>query len=68
MKDSKDKLDDEVAKNSAVLTNESYFDKKIIQILLQNNIKSNRKISVSEIKEISQLLTKEYHDEYEGIS
>ena len=68
MKDSKDKLDDEVAKNSAVLTNESYFDKKAIQILLQNNRKSNRKISVSEIKEISQLLTKEYHDEYEGIS
>lgn len=68
MKNSKSKLDDEVAKNSAVLTNESYFDKKVIQALLQNNRSLESKVTLPEIKEISNLLTKEYHDEYEGIS
>lgn len=68
MKNSKSKLDDEVAKNSAVLTNESYFDKKAIQALLQNNRSLESKVTLPEIKEISNLLTKEYHDEYEGIS
>ncbi|WP_253270204.1 type I restriction enzyme subunit R domain-containing protein [Lactobacillus helveticus] len=68
MKNSKAKLDDEVAKNSAVLTNESYFDKKAIQALLQNNRSLESKVTLPEIKEISNLLTKEYHDEYEGIS
>ena len=68
MKNSKSKLDYEVAKNSAVLTNESYFDKKAIQALLQNNRSLESKVTLPEIKEISNLLTKEYHDEYEGIS
>lgn len=66
MKHSKEDLDNEVAKNGAVLTNESYFDKKVVQTLIQH--KENNKLTVPEIKEISGLLTKEYHDEYEGIS
>lgn len=68
MKSSKDELDDEVAKNRAMLTNKSYFDKKAIQILLQCNRNLENKITLPEIKEISELLTREYHDEYEGIS
>lgn len=68
MKNSKDNLDNEVAKNGAVLTNQSYFDRKAIQTLLKNQNNLTGKIPVSEIKEISDLLTKEYHDEYEGIS
>lgn len=67
MKHSKDELDGEVAKNSAVLTNEAYFDRKAIQTLLQNNKSLENKVNLPEIKEISKLLTKEYHDEYEGI-
>lgn len=67
MKNSKDALDDEVEKNSAVLENTPYFDKKTIQTLLQIQKGSDNKLNPNEIKSISKLLTKEYHDEYEGV-
>ena len=67
MKNSKDALDDEVEKNSAVLENTPYFDKKTIQTLLQIQKGSDNKLNPNEIKSISKLLTKEYRDEYEGV-
>ena len=54
-------------KNSAVLENTPYFDKKTIQTLLQIQKGSDDKLNPNEIKSISKLLTKEYHDEYEGV-
>ena len=68
MKNSKESVDDEVAKNSAVFENESYVEKAIGRILIQNGKNIQEKISLDQIKEISNLLTKEYHREYEGIS
>lgn len=68
MKNSKDKLDEEVAKNSGILTNEPFFDRTVIQALLLNNKNLETKVGMPEIKEISSLLTREYHDEYEGIN
>ncbi len=66
MKKSKDKLDNEIIKNSALVTNTAYFDKKAIQILL--NLGQSKDLSDQEIKDISDNLTKEYHDEYEGVN
>lgn len=68
MKNSKEKLDDVVAKNSAVVANEDYFKERVIETLLQNGENSENKKILPELKEVSDLLTKEYHDEYEGIS
>ena len=68
MRNSKESVDDEVAKNSSVLENESYVEKAIGRILIQNGKNIQEKIPLDQIKEISNLLTKEYHREYEGIS
>lgn len=68
MKTSKESIDDEIAKNSAVLENEPYVKKAILRIIIKQR-KDLQKMDVQpgEIKELSDLLTKEYHDEYEGI-
>lgn len=66
MKDSKNKLDNEIIKNSALVTNTAYFDRKAIQILL--NSSQSKNLSAQEIRDISDNLTKEYHDEYEGVN
>lgn len=68
MRNSKESVGDEVAKNSSVLENESYVEKAIGRILIQNGKNIQEKIPLDQIKEISNLLTKEYHREYEGIS
>lgn len=67
MRDSKESVDNEVAKNSAVLENESYVEKTIGRILIQSGKNAQEKVPFSQIKAISGLLTKEYHEEYEGI-
>lgn len=67
MRDSKESVDNEVAKNSAVLENEPYVKKAISRILIQSGKNNQEKMSLAQIKAISNLLTHEYHDEYEGI-
>ena len=67
MRDSKESVDNEVAKNSAVLENEPYVKKAISRILIQSGKNNQEKMSLAQIKEISNLLTHEYHEEYEGI-
>lgn len=67
MRDSKESVDNEVAKNSAVLENESYVEKTIGRILIQSGKNAQEKVPFSQIKAISGSLTKEYHEEYEGI-
>ena len=67
MRDSKDSVDNEVAKNSAVLENEPYVKKAISKILIQSGKNNQEKMSLAQIKAISNLLTHEYHEEYEGI-
>ena len=66
MKNSKNELDDEVAKNTSMLSGEAFFNKRARQALILSNKNSEHKVKVSKIKEISSLLTKEYYDEYEG--
>ena len=67
MRDSKNSVDNEVAKNSAVLENEPYVKKTISRILIQSGKNNQEKMSLAQIKAISNLLTHEYHEEYEGI-
>ena len=66
MKNSKNELDDEVAKNTSMLSGEAFFNKRARQALILSNKNLKHKVKVSEIKDISNLLTKEYYDEHEG--
>lgn len=68
MKDAKNKLDDEIAQNNAVVSSKPYLDKMTVQLLLNSSKKQVEKMSLKEIKHISDSLTDEYHDEYEGVN
>ena len=68
MKDAKNKLDDEIAQNNAVVSSKPYLDKMTVQLLLNSSKKQVEKMSLKEIKHISDSLTDEYYDEYEGVN
>ena len=49
-----------------MLSGEAFFNKRARQALILSNKNLKHKVKVSEIKDISNLLTKEYYDEHEG--
>lgn len=69
MNQTKKTIDNEVVKNSAMVSNTPYFNGTATRNLLLNN-KANdnqKRLSSAEIKNISSNLTQEYQKEYEGI-
>lgn len=64
MENSKKKLDDEIAKNSNVLSSKSYITIRVGEALARSNMQLKNKVSTSKIEKISDLLAKEYYDEH----
>lgn len=62
----KKQADDKVLINTQMLTNESYFDQMMIQMVINNFGKSKIELNPDSAKYINNCLVKEYINEYQG--
>ena len=67
LKGLKEEVDQEILQNSKVLENESYVEKMMMRLVI-NQFKNKQKISISptDVKRINSILVKEYINEYNG--
>lgn len=65
--DIKNKADESVLKNTKLLENESYFDKEMIRIVIEQfKLKNNIPLNPESSKYINNLIVQEYINEFEG--
>ncbi len=67
LKDIKRKADEKVLVNTKLLNNESYFEKLMIQLVIESFMKSNINLEPDIAKFINSCIVKEYINEYQGI-
>ena len=65
--DIKKQADEKVLINSKLLNNESYFEKLLMQMVIDNFSKTKIKLESESAKYINNLIAKEYINEYQGI-
>jgi type I restriction enzyme R subunit len=65
--DIKKQADEKVMINTKLLNNESYFEKLMIQMVINSFEKSNIKLETESAKYINNCLVKEYINEYQGV-
>lgn len=65
--DIKRKADEKVLVNTKLLNNESYFEKLMIQLVIESFTKSKINLEPEMAKFINSCLVKEYINEYQGI-
>jgi type I restriction enzyme R subunit len=65
--DIKRQADEKVLINTKLLNNESYFEKMMIQVVIESFMKSKIKLEPNTAKFINSCLVKEYINEYQGI-
>lgn len=61
---SKEQLDDKVATNENMVANDSYFNKEAVSTMAQATFQNHFKLPPQTIRELSDMLTDEYLDEY----
>ena len=64
--DIKERVDDRVLINTQMLTNESYFDKLMMQMVINSFDKNKIDLESDSAKYINGFLVKEYINEYQG--
>lgn len=65
MRRAKDEIDDKVSKNENMVGNEAFFNNEAIATIRQSSREENTNIPVSQVKEVSRILTEEYEKELE---